>query len=507
MLLKVTIYVFFILYYIFDSKISYSKIENYNCEKIKIHQTKFNTQLFDKVLNKDIISIKKIIKSGANINLVNNKGNNILLEFIEKQNKLNFESIEVIDYLIKSGININHQNKDGDTALILSSKKRFKTLTHLLLGYEPNINIRNKNHENVLYFNLSDKDLPKIIISKGLKIRKYELNKLMEKAIIDNNLELTKFFINKGAKLERINMNNVLENLALNSIDSNNDLKSSNKIKLISYLISKGFNINSRNKDMDSILSLSLVNPSYKFICFLLKKGSKVNITLKDGDKPISLASYTFNLKIIKLLLDYGASINAQNRLGNTPLHILSTNPYRNKSKLDYLIDKGASISIKNKDGKTAFAVALSYGWFIESEYYINKGFEVNSRDIEGNTPFLYAFVFHYDLFYYMKYFSKANFNERNRNGDTPLLLASVFADKQLIQYLIDKEANINDADNNGNTPLIIAVINKNKDAVYTLLLNGASPKLKNKEGKSVYYYINNQSYNEIEDILRYFNN
>jgi len=72
-------------------------------------KNKLDNQLFSSILTENIIEIKELIIKGADINSIDNFGDNMLIKYL--QNKDFNSNIKIIKYMVKNGINTNHENE------------------------------------------------------------------------------------------------------------------------------------------------------------------------------------------------------------------------------------------------------------------------------------------------------------------------------------------------------------------------------------------------------------
>ena len=110
--------------------------------------------------------LKFLLKNGANINIVDNLGDNALT------NKHNSVWSEQIEFLFKNtSLNINHQNREGNTALHDTCSNEISSLLLSLLKHNPDVNIQNKKGLIPLHL-LAQK--------KKYYFKEYEFEKLLE---------------------------------------------------------------------------------------------------------------------------------------------------------------------------------------------------------------------------------------------------------------------------------------------------------------------------------------
>jgi len=94
-------------------------------------------KLADAVVNKDLVKVDSLIKSGIDVNIVDeDKGVTVLL--IASSFK-GYE--EIVQFLISNGADVNHKAKDGKTPLILAAGTSFET-TKILIENNADVNTK-----------------------------------------------------------------------------------------------------------------------------------------------------------------------------------------------------------------------------------------------------------------------------------------------------------------------------------------------------------------------------
>jgi ankyrin repeat protein len=142
---------------------------------------------------------KTLIKLGANVNIKDNDGNNVLIYAAKNDN------VDMIKLLIKLGIDVNIQNNFGETALMYAIKYcNFENIEYLV---KKGANILIKNNENKTAINIALDEANIVIPSAYQKykaiagylsymLRKQYNKKRNDNKIIKNNiLNSKKFFI------------------------------------------------------------------------------------------------------------------------------------------------------------------------------------------------------------------------------------------------------------------------------------------------------------------------
>lgn len=239
-------------------------------------------------------------------------------------------------------------------------------------------------------------------------------------------------------------------------------------------------------------------NPS-EVLTYLISKGSNVNIVNAEGQTPLmycfsNLNKYTF--KIISILLDAGANVNVQDKYGNTALILFSSLWYGEEKEqyaiLKALVNNGAEVNIKDNEGRTALSYLTMGTEHVEAvKILLESGADVNVKDIEGKTPLMNAyhedetaallrkcgavepdnesFLFFLELDKKQtdykkieKYLERLSVNEKDIYcGYTPLITAINNDNINLLRFLLDKGADINMKQGiSDSTPLMLFIYN-----------------------------------------------
>jgi cytohesin len=110
-----------------------------------------------------------------------------------------------------------------------------------------------------------------------------------------------------------------------------------------------------------------------------LADGVDVNAKQKDGFTPLSLAAFNDHKEIVELLIAKGADVNVKDKYDGTPLHTAAANGHKEIAEL--LIAKGADVNAETKDGFTPLYLPAANGHKEIVELFIAKGADVNAKD------------------------------------------------------------------------------------------------------------------------------
>lgn len=134
-----------------------------------------NNALFDHVSKMNIDEIKLLIYKGINVNQINKNGENIIFKFMDHVNDIGEKELKIFNILIKNGADINQQNNEGQTVLHNRRHLSLKDYLQLLLDHGIDESIKDNNGETGL-------DYAKKYASETFvaMIEKYSLDKLVD---------------------------------------------------------------------------------------------------------------------------------------------------------------------------------------------------------------------------------------------------------------------------------------------------------------------------------------
>jgi ankyrin repeat protein len=221
----------------------------------------------------------------------------------------------------------------------------------------------------------------------------------------------------------------------------------SNSEEMIELLIAKGADVNAKNNQGNTPLYLAVGNNQKELAELLLLKGADVNTKNKKGLTPLHNAK---RKEIIELLIAKGANINAQDNQGNMPLHLYLSSKYLGfitNDYLDLIITREGQVNTKNKQGQTPIKVALMNNNLNAVTYLIEKGAYLSDEDIKT----------------------------KDSQGNQPIHRAALYyGNQKFMNLLIAKGADVNAKNKQGQTPIQVAWMNNNWDAVTYLIEKGA---------------------------------
>ncbi|KAJ5067660.1 cyclin-dependent kinase inhibitor 2c [Anaeramoeba ignava] len=278
--------------------------------------------------------------------------------------------------------------------------------------------------------------------------------------------------------------------------------------EIIELLISKGSNINSKNKWNEIPLHIALKNKNTnEIIKLLISKGSDINSKNYWNETPLYIAwKNKYPNEIIELLISKDSDINSKNKEKEIPLHIALENKYSNEI-IELLISKGSDINLKNNQNKIPLYIALKNKYPNEIiKLLISKGSNINSKNNQNKIPLHIALKNKYPNEIIKLLISKgSNINSKNNQNETPLYIAlENNYPNEIIELLISKDSDINSKNKWNEIPLHIALENKNPNEIIELLIEkGSDINSKNYWNEiPLYIALKNNYPNEIIELL-----
>jgi ankyrin repeat protein/uncharacterized membrane protein YhaH (DUF805 family) len=195
-----------------------------------------------------------------------------------------------------------------------------------------------------------------------------------------------------------------------------------NNIDLAKQLLSRGVDINYKEKDDRTALARAIFQSHPEMVAFLVDQGASLTIKGPTIDTPLILAEE--KPEIIKILLPAGADPNEKNSYrGETVLHTAARNGNIEIAKL--MLEAKADTNTLNRWNDTPLLTAVDNG-----NVEIIKLLVKNGADLEATKP---------------------------HDNSTALINAVKANNKSIVTILLENGAKAGHTDMNGNTPLSLA--------------------------------------------------
>ena len=216
------------------------------------------------------------------------------------------------------------------------------------------------------------------------------LNKILDRAIWDNDKAAVESVLKQGADVNHVNTTDGYAPIhwavergfsdivaVLISSGANVDMMTNGAIgkdrtalhiaaetgnpEIVRILLENGANVNSRTEYQETPLhGVRLFVKNVDVISLLIDAGADVNATTIFGSTPLHSASIIGVPEIVSLLIDKGASPNSVNKRGLTPLHQAAQRGH--EEIVNILLAGAAILDTQTRNGDTALHVAAKKG-------------------------------------------------------------------------------------------------------------------------------------------------
>lgn len=275
--------------------------------------------------------------------------------------------LAVAKLLVEEGAAVNTRDIDGETPLFWAARNCDQQIARLLIDKGADVNVRNTEGNTPFFYaataNNGDRWPRKV----------YKTKSIHDRPALGEPVSFCEFLLDQGADIHAIN-NDGYTPLAISAESGHNSA-------VVSLLISKGANVNSRDNKGQTALShaawrapeaytkLLLDNGAgplaglskHANVCVLLiENGADPNTGDQIGSPPLLRAALHGHVHMCRLLLQNGADPNAKNMIKESPLHIAARRG--NVDLCMLLIQHGADVDIQNRHALTPIEAASMQG-------------------------------------------------------------------------------------------------------------------------------------------------
>jgi ankyrin repeat protein len=409
--------------------------------------TEIADQATDALQKKDTQTFLDVLQQqvGSNINMVNSKGDTLLLAAVSMGN------LEAVQQLILAGADVNKKNAfSKDTPLLRSLYGDNAEITRLLVYSGADINVKNNYNHSPMFLALEKQ--------KG---------------------EFIDLFLSSG----------VTEGLSTDYLFR--AVAKKNYMGVLAML-KGGVKPNVKNEKGNTPLIISASLGDIPAVQSLMAYGADVNAANNDGNTPLIYAARYNHPEVIRELLkpqmmQVPLDVNMQNKLGQTALYWGAAKGYENVVRR--LLAADADPTISANDGLVPYMVAQKnkrvkvLPWFEKNLVEVKnsvveednaalvaqakaEGRELpEEKDVAAEKPVTDEDIFKAaaegdeELAERVLEQNKAVVFNKNKAGDTPLLVAVLNGKTNMVDYLLDSGSRLFDASGRGNV-FHIAVTN-----------------------------------------------
>jgi ankyrin repeat protein/L-ascorbate metabolism protein UlaG (beta-lactamase superfamily) len=266
-----------------------------------------------------------------------------------------------------------------------------------------------------------------------------------------------------------------------------------NQYGMVKKLLSKGLDVNAKNKLGSNPLHLACFTGSFAMVNDLLEKGSDYSLVNMRGKTPISYVSYGKNPEVFKLFLKKDNNIlNTKTAEGANLL--FSALIAADTAGFSYLLTKGLDINSIDEHHLTPLCWAI-LGWVAlnnNTEWInslINKGANVDFIASRGVTLLIFAVERENMAYVKLLVDAGAKIKVADSSGMTALHKSTISGNYEIASYLITRGITIDSKDKNGMTSLHYAAIYGRSEIGRDLILKGANPTITDNQQHDPIYY------------------
>eukprot|EP00061_Rhincodon_typus_P010624 g35070.t1 len=281
-------------------------------------------------------------------------------------NAVQAEHERIVDLLLEHGADPKLQKKNGASPFIVAAIIGNVNLLSKFLGLGADIDEADGNgftafmeaaqygHEEALRFLFQEKaDVNKhrMVSEARANIGKGGKTALID-AVLNKREDIVVILLDE-MKADVNAFDNLGKTPLIHALESGN-------WEIVEILLKRGADVNARDKNQNTPLSIALTNcsPDSPLLEQLVKCTQDLNVQDGHGKTPLIRAVEKKMSMVVKLLLENeGTAINAQDHSGQTAL--LAAVENKDTSLTRMLCEKGADVSCTNNHGDTALMIAI----------------------------------------------------------------------------------------------------------------------------------------------------
>lgn len=477
--------------------------------------------ILNAVRRNDLQVIKKLIASGAELDIANDQ------QFTPLNVAVLLGNEKIVRELISAGADVNFPDepitvpfkppmqtrnmKTGAESLYVTEKPEWrKTIT--LHPTSPLFCAIDKSNEHLAILLIENGASFNSSETKG-EGTDYPLQRILSKSLF-------KAADSMLARATAEQRQQLLESLVIWSGELVNDKKI---IDIMSYLAGKGTSFEIYDEKGMTPLITAVIEGNLQVVKFLLEKGADVDTPAKAtkrstqyaGYTPLSMAMMTkkFNSRreknrpaIIRLLILRGADLNHKSEDENSATLFLPVTE-DGLELIELFHEHGADLDQENRWGETLLKQALDETSFEVSTFLLSKGADINSPCINLNA------YMHKNDNATIDFLLANNFDLNKQKKDTfsgkaplPLIYACEKGRADYVEKLIAHGADVNPVSPQGAIPLFSAIKSGSLEIVKILLDNGADINYQTINGMNAFMLASTSGRKDIADYLKSWN-
>ncbi|XP_059176228.1 ankyrin-3-like [Physella acuta] len=442
--------------------------------------------LMDSIRLEYMSYVDLLLKARADLELTDERGETILMAVIMSKQR---RWLEFAKRLVRAGANVNVVNSVGKTPLEMSIRRRNFHLVKLILQSGADLKDVKDNvtclHESSRQGNA---EIVELMIQLGVDVNSRDKHG-QTAVMVAGNTECLHMLIKSGCDV------NKTDHKGRNAVMlASRDLKVEN----LKVLISSGADVIAKSvngkpaaiKDVDGNTSLHLGLKCFEITKVLLQAGVDPDAVNRSGKTPLLLAleDYCFDTRVLSLLILHGANVNKRDREGSTALMIAVQrgNPY----KIQILLEAGAEVIQRKDFGAQIWAVCLARNYSNEHlDLMVKAGVDISSVNEHGETGLMLA-VKHSRIEAIQFFMAVGDLDKTDARGRSALMYTT---DESIQKILLEAGVSVNLQDYKGKTCLMKAAKNENTNIeTYVELYSsyGLNMHVEDNKNRTALYYV-----------------
>ena len=282
-------------------------------------------------------NVTALLRSGANINAVNLRGDTALMVSLRSEAYYSYRKYKIEEKLLEhDGIAVNITNHDGNTALMLAVLRGDLKLVTSLLEKGARVDIVNKHGESAL--------------TLALKLKHAKIRELLDKRG-DIQAEVVDSWEASGQPHT--------DDEAYPAVQSRLDKEATqHKLAIVSSILDWTYGGDATAAVGKALRTAAVHGDLNTVKALLLHTSVDVDAAARDNSTALTLAASRGRLKIVTLLLQAGAYVDTVNSYGQqTPLMFAVQGGHYQTVRL--LLKSGARVNAEDEEGGTALSYAV----------------------------------------------------------------------------------------------------------------------------------------------------
>lgn len=378
--------------------------------------------------------------------------------------------LKKIKKLIKSGANVNYKGDDGITPLYFTKKIE---ISKLLIDAGANVNEKNNWDWSPIHL-VNDIDITKLLIENGADVNVKDNDGMTPLHWItnSNNYDKAKLLIEKGAEI------NVVNNIGATPLDI---AMAKDRIEIAKLLIENDAKFDTKDIKKNNLFKNALKEVGNNSLQSLLYEIEEIaNDKWQRFDKPFKdYISGTFIMSLFpKIVIDEIAIPFNKVLMLSKVKHIKNEELQKIKPVDLEIFSKAFNVPDKPEISQHFRAVMIQIDTLKKTLHDVNIDNISNQQDI-------FELITNGDLLSIKQLFEENDnlLSTRGLKGMKPLHAATIGFQKTIVKYLLEKGAQVNIQKDDGWTSLHHACQNGDADIANLLISNGADIEILTKGG------------------------